>query len=88
MKIKSVKKKGTKANWAEDDLSETTNAEIAQPKKTKVSKVAKKSVEKVNKKNKTSKKDGESSSDDENFDGSLNKLKEIDPEFYKVSLMI
>lgn len=91
MKVKKVKsnKTAVKLNWAEDDLSDTANKKVTTPvkkkKKTvesveKISKVAK--VEKI--KNKAKKQSNEGS-DDESHGASLDKLKEIDPEFYKVT---
>lgn len=91
MKIKSAKKKNlvTKSNWAEDNVSESGNADVIPVKKKK--ELKKTSIEKPTKpskkdkvKKKVSKKQSKDSSDEDEYGASLDKLKTIDPEFYKV----
>lgn len=98
MKVKKVQSKKviTKPNWAEDDLSNAANNDVEPPKKKekvkKLKKVKNASEKggKVAKAEKVKKKTKKQSSDDDGSDGeeygaSLDKLKEIDPEFYKVT---
>lgn len=91
MKIKSGKKKNlvTKSNWAEDNVSESGNADVIRVKKKK--ELKKTSIEKPTKpskkdkvKKKVSKKQSKDSSDEEEYGAPVDKLKTIDPEFYKV----
>lgn len=97
MKMKKIQTKKiiTKPDWAEDDLSNVANNDIVPlKKKEKVKKVKKiknasEKTGKVAKTEKVKKKTKKQSSDDDGSDGeeygaSLDKLKEIDPEFYKV----
>lgn len=81
-----------KSNWAEDDVSE---AKKVLPEKLKKKKNIKKTEEFSEKmetvsakskriKKKKTKKPVANSSDDEDLDAPIEKLKEIDPEFYKV----
>lgn len=92
MKIKSGKKKNlvTKSNWAEDNVSESGNADVI-PVKKKKKELKKTSIEKPTKpskkdkvKKKVSKKQSKDSSDEEEYGAPVDKLKTIDPEFYKV----
>lgn len=92
MKIKNVqlKKAISKPSWAEDDSSNSAanHEALAQKKKKNLEKAFK--ISKTNKraKGKTTKKSekrsGANSSDEEDYDASIDKLKKIDPEFYKV----
>lgn len=95
MKVKSVKSKKSvaKPNWAEDDLSDNvSNAVLPRKKKNKAKKVAASSEKTIKKvggksdkmKKKKAKKAATESSDDEDDGAPMDKLKEIDPEFYKV----
>ncbi|XP_031630532.1 nucleolar complex protein 2 homolog [Contarinia nasturtii] len=91
MKTKKLntKKVVAKPKWAEeDDVSDSANNEVLPEKKKKklkkVIKTAKTTKDtKAEKVKKKSKNQSNNSSDDENYGASLDKLKEIDPEFYK-----
>lgn len=85
----NTKKTAAKPKWDEDEVSDSANNEVVpEKKKNKLKKVAKaaetKKDGKAKKIKKKSKKESDDSSDDENYGASLDKLKEIDPEFYKV----
>lgn len=93
MKMKKTKKIQTdkeivKSNWAEDDLS---NSAINETKKKKTKKIlfpkTRKSTETIKNEKKNTKEPFNESSDDEDHGALLNKLREIDPEFYKVWLL-
>lgn len=92
MKSVKPKKSAEKSNWAEDDLSDAANNEVLPQKKQKKVKKAAKLPEKAVKsskvpktKKKGAKPQSSVSSDEEDYGASLDKLKEIDPEFYKVT---
>lgn len=85
-----TKKSAIKSNWDEDDISVTPN-NVTVVKKKKSANAMKDSTAAVKKSvkdgkitKKVSKKGAKKASDD--FGASLNKLKEIDPEFYKVNV--
>lgn len=91
MKVKSAKTKNSvaKSNWAEDELSVSGNTDASPVKKKKASKkISLEKPAKATKKDKIKKKRAQKpsneSSDEEEYGASLDKLKEIDPEFYKV----
>lgn len=96
MKLKKIQtnKKSTNPNWAEDDLLESPdNISVSPEKKNRNSKKTKSSdaiMEKPKnlKTDKKLKKSPKKGSGDENYGRSLDKLKEIDPEFYKVKQTI
>lgn len=84
-----VKKNVVKSNWDEDDLSVAQNSVLVDKKKKSVNTMkdegaARKTVKDGKIKKKLVKKGTKKSSDDNDFGASLDKLKEIDPEFYKV----
>lgn len=81
-----------KPNWEEDDVSggnKVLPEKLKKRKKTKKTEVSSENMVTISakskkiKKNKT-KKSVTNSSDDEDYDAPIDKLKEIDPEFYKV----
>lgn len=85
-----VKKLGTKSsivssNWNEDDVSKTGKKALKK-KKMKIKKTHSVNVDKKISKNeaKNVEKAGDKYSKHDDFEASLDKLKEIDPEFYKV----
>lgn len=87
--VVKTKKAGTKPKWAEDDVPDSDNNAVKLQKKKKVS--TKISMDKPTKKvkgeklkMKAAKKEPKKTSNDEHG-ASLDKLKEIDPEFYKVT---
>lgn len=87
-----TKKSAIKSNWDEDDISVTPN-NVTVVKKKKSANAMKDSTAAVRKTvkdgkitKKMSKKGAKKASDDDDFGASLNKLKEIDPEFYKVNV--
>lgn len=92
MKVKSAKTKNlvAKSNWAEDELSVSGNTDALPVKKKKASKKISlekpaKAAKKEKVKKKRAQKPSSESSDEEEYGGAMSdKLKEIDPEFYKV----
>lgn len=93
VKVKSYKTKMNvlKSNWAEDDLSIKTSGLLESKKKKKLKKPAKHSEKLAAEiakndhiKRKEVRKAAKDGTDDDDFKASLDKLKEIDPDFYKV----
>lgn len=85
-----TKKNVVKKNWDEDDIS-VTHSDVLGGKKKKSENTmenfgaaTKKNMKSGKVKKKMVRKGAKKTSDDDDFGASLNKLKEIDPEFYKV----
>lgn len=88
-KIIKTKKNVATSNWNEDDVSNATNEVDKKKVKPKPNSkdaavIAGKMKKTKKEKKKNMSKGSKKGSDDENFGASLDKLKEIDPAFYKV----
>lgn len=90
MKVKTVKSKtnSKKSSWDEENISDTAGNVDKKKKKSKnTTKLAESTPSKIAKAVKMKRKlktEAGAGSSDEEFDASLDKLKAIDPEFYKV----